>query len=301
MPINPPKLIVPPFLQPGDTIGIVTPASPFRTETLRKGVQLLRQWGFKVFLGRKNIPRKGYLAGTDRERARELMDLFLNPDIRALICARGGYGCLRLLDLLDYEAIKKHPKLFMGFSDVTALLTAFYNRADLMSFHGPMVTTLPQMGPPVQRKVKAVLTGHFQMKIPLEEKKVIRAGSARGRLTGGNLTLLSHLIGTPFEPLWDRAILFLEDCGEAAYRLDRLFLHLKLCGVLDRVSAILLGTFTGPDNRAMPLHFLKNLLEGVKVPVWGGLPFGHGLLNIPLPIGAPAFLDGDNRLLRIDL
>jgi muramoyltetrapeptide carboxypeptidase len=301
MPIKPPKLIVPPFLHPGDTIGIVTPASPYLAGALQKGLFLLRQWGFRVVLGRKGIHRKGYLAGTDLERARELMDLFLDPDIKALICARGGYGCQRILDLLDYETIKKHPKLFMGFSDVTALLSAFHIKADLMGFHGPMVTTLPQLPLYVQKKVKSILMGHFQMEIPLDRKRVVRPGSARGRLVGGNLTLLSHLIGTPYEPFWDGAILFIEDCGEAAYRLDRLFSHFRIAGVLARISAIVLGTFIGPDNRGISFSFLKNLLKDLQVPIWGGLPFGHGRMNMPLPVGAPAFLDGDQGLLRIDL
>ncbi len=139
------KLIVPPFLNPGDTIGIATPASPYKAEALREGIHLLKQWGFQVTLGRKGIGRKSYLAGTDRERAEEIMGLFSDPGIKAILCSRGGYGAMRILDFLDFKKIKDHPKLFMGFSDVTVLLMALWKKAGLMAFHGPMVTTLPQL------------------------------------------------------------------------------------------------------------------------------------------------------------
>ena len=295
------KLIVPPFLNPGDTVGIATPASPYKAEALRAGIHLLKQWGFQVTLGRKGIGRKNYLAGTDRERAEEIMGLFSDPGIKAILCSRGGYGAMRILDFLDFKKIKDDPKLFMGFSDVTVLLMALWKKAGLMTFHGPMVTTLPQLRPSSLIRVQATLMGHYQIQIPLDTHRVIRPGSAQGVLIGGNLTLLTHLIGTAYEPVWDQAILFLEDCGEDPYRVDRLFAHLRLSGCLEKVSAILMGKITGSNKKDLPLSLLKEILSDSNIPIWAGLPIGHGSRNIPLPVGAPAFLDAEKALLSVEL
>jgi muramoyltetrapeptide carboxypeptidase len=299
--VKEPKLTVPPFLQKGDTIGIATPASPYKQQAFREGLDLLKQWGFRVVLGRKGINRKGYLAGTDRERAEELEALFVDPEIKAVLCSRGGYGALRILDFLDFRKIKGHPKFFMGFSDITVLLLALWKKTGLMTFHGPMVTSLSKLTPYSQARVQSTLTGDYQIKIIRDRKLPFLPGSAAGVLLGGNLTLLAHLIGTPFEPVWDRTILFLEDCGEEPYRLDRLITHLRLRGCLEKVSAILLGQFTGAQHREMSPDLVKDLLGDLKIPVWTGLPFGHGPMNIPLPIGAPAVLDGVKGLLSVDL
>lgn len=295
------KLTVPPFLQSGDTIGIATPASPYQVKALQDGIDLLKQWGFQVTLGRKKIIRKGYLAGTDRERAEELMELFADPGIKAILCSRGGYGTLRILDYLDFKNIQAHPKLFMGFSDVTVLLMAFWKKAALMTFHGPMVTTLSQVNPSTLVRVQTTLRGHYQIQLPLNVNRAVLPGNAQGMLIGGNLSLLVHLIGTPYEPDWDRSILFLEDCGEESYRLDRLITHLRLRGCLEKVSAILLGKFTGPHKKELPMDAVKNILRDLNVPVWTGLPIGHGSWNFPLPIGAPAALDAEKGLLSIHL
>jgi muramoyltetrapeptide carboxypeptidase len=295
------KLTVPPFLKSGDTIGIATPASPYKAETFQAGVHLLKQWGFKVALGRKGIGRTGYLAGTDRERADELMGLFTNPGIKAILCSRGGYGAMRILDFLDFKKIKEYPKLFMGFSDVTVLLAALWKKAGLMGFHGPMVATLPQLIPSSRNRVQATLRGDYQIQIPLDPKRAISPASARGTLLGGNLTMLTHLIGTSYEPDWERVILFLEDCGEDPYRVDRLFMHLRLRGCLDRVSAVLLGKFTGSDKKDLPLSRMKEIIGNLKIPVWAGLPVGHGSRNIPLPVGAPAFIDAGRSMLEVGL
>jgi muramoyltetrapeptide carboxypeptidase len=295
------KIIVPPFLQKGDTIGIATPASPYKHQAFQEGLDLLRQWGFQTVLGRKRISRAGYLAGTDRERAEELMELFLNQEIKAILCSRGGYGAMRILDHLDFKKIKDHPKLFMGFSDITVLLMALWKKAGLLAFHGPMVTSLSRLKPQSLIRFQATLEGNYRLEVPLNKKKVLFPGSAQGVLWGGNLTLLVHLIGTPYEPAWERAILFLEDCGEEPYRLDRLFMHLKLRGSLEKISALLLGQFTGSKTGELSMNRIKEILGDMNIPVWTGLPVGHGTQNIPLPIGAPAFLDGKKGLLVVDL
>jgi muramoyltetrapeptide carboxypeptidase len=295
------KLIIPPFLQKGDTIGIATPASPYKQDLLQAGIRQLSQWGFKVILGRNAVPSKGFLAGTDRDRAGELMDLLADPEIKAVLCSRGGYGTIRILDYLDFGRIKAQPKLLMGFSDLTVLLTALWKEADLMTFHGPVVTSLSRLNAASLSRVRAALTGHVQIKIPLDRHRAFSPGGAQGVLLGGNLTLITHLIGTPYEPFWDGVILFLEDCSEEPYRLDRLFMHLKMRGILRRVSAVLLGQFIGSNKKEVPGKIIKKMVEDLDIPIWSGLPIGHGSRNFPLPIGAPASINAQEAELLIHL
>jgi muramoyltetrapeptide carboxypeptidase len=295
------RLVVPPFLKTGDTVGVATPASPYDSQALQQGLAIIRQWGFKVVLGREKIKGRGYLAGTDRERAEELNDFFVNPEIKAILCSRGGYGAMRLLEYLDFKKIKGRPKLFMGFSDITVLLAALLKKTGLMTFHGPMVAGLSRLNTSSLTRLQATLRGHYRTQLPLGKNRSLRATSIRGVLLGGNLTMLAHLIGTPFEPAWDKAILFLEDCGEEPYRLDRLFMHLRLRGCLERVSAILLGQFSLPQAGKLPVNLINEIIGGLNIPVWTGLPIGHGPRNIPLPIGAPASIDAEKGVLTVGL
>jgi len=295
------RLVVPAFLRKGDTIGIITPASPYDSGLLMEGRKILRHWGFQVRLGRAGFGKKHYLAGSDRERAEELTEFFLDPEIKAVICSRGGYGTLRLLEHLDFKSLAKVPKIFMGFSDITVLLLAFWQKTRLMTFHGPMLTTLNRVKPPVLNRVRETLEGNFQVTVQLPRRGCLYPGQGSGFLLGGNLTLLTHLIGTPFEPQWDQAVLFLEDEGEDLYRLDRLFMHLRLSGVLGRISALLLGRFVPEERKSQFLKMIREVLGHPDIPVWSGLPVGHGDQNIPLPIGAPAFFDGEAGLLTVPL
>ncbi len=287
------KRIIPPFLEPGDTIGIPTPASLYERELLEKGRQVLGGWGFATRVGRQGIRKKRFLAGADPDRAEELMNMFLDPAIRAVVCARGGYGAMRLLPLLDYRVIKKNPKLFVGFSDITVLSAAFLRQAGLVSFHGPMVTTLDQTRSAFREGLRSILLGGLPERIPLPPGGKVRGGKAVGALLGGNLTLLTHLIGTPYEPPWDGAILFVEDQGEAPYRLDRLLVHLRLAGVLDRISGLLLGQLSEKKIAKADWDLLRESFNRLNIPIWRGLPIGHGRENLTLPLGAPVQLDGD--------
>lgn len=293
----PSRLIVPPFLEPGDTIGIPTPASCCAREPFQQGLKILRQWGYSIQIGRKGIRKKRYLAGTDPERAEELMGFFMNPSVKAILCARGGYGAMRLLDRLDYQAIRQQPKIFIGFSDITVLLLAFWEKARLMTFHGPMITTLAHTAPASRNQFHSTLRGVFPESLSLPRQGRIKGGQAQGILLGGNLTLLTHLIGTPFEPDWSRAILFLEDEGEQGYRLDRLLVHLRLSGVLGRIRGILLGQFNGRAILKKDWAVIQEIFLGLEIPIWQGLPVGHGRENLTLPIGAPVHLDGDQGIL----
>ena len=287
------SVITPPFLEMGDTIGIPAPAGPYQSDLLAQGRVVLEGWGFQTRIGRKNIRKRQFLAGSDQERADELTEMFADPGIKAIICARGGYGAMRLLERLDYRKIKKNPKLFIGFSDITILLAAFWKMTGLMTFHGPMVTTLARTRTADRNRLRSILLGGLPEKFVLPPRGKIRGGRASGILLGGNLTLLTQLIGTPFEPSWKRIILFVEDQGESGYRLDRLFAHLRLAGVLNKIQGLLIGHLSGSGIGRPDWDLFLELFEGLKVPIWKGLPVGHGRENLTLPVGAPVHLDGD--------
>ena len=199
---------------------------------------------------------------------------------------------------LDYREIRRNPKLFIGFSDITVLLLAFWKKARLLTFHGPMVTTLARLTAASRDRFRFTLRGILGESLPLPRPGKIHGGRAQGWLLGGNLTLLAHLIGTPFEPDWDRAILFVEDEGEPGYRLDRLFVHLKLAGVLGRIRGLLLGRLNGPGLMKKDFELIRETFADLDIPIWQGLPVGHGRQNWTLPVGAPVELDGERGLLR---
>jgi muramoyltetrapeptide carboxypeptidase len=290
---TPPTLIIPPFLSPGDTVGIATPASLYDRELFEKGLQVLKGWGFVTRVGRKGIRKRRFLAGSDPERAEELLGMFRDAEIKAVVCARGGYGAMRLLPLLDYRVIRRNPKLFVGFSDITVLSAALLRKAGLLTFHGPMVTTLARTRPVFRQGMRSILLGGLPDMIPLPPEGKIRGGKAVGVLLGGNLTLLTHLIGTPYEPTWDGAILFVEDQGEEPYRLDRLLAHLRLAGVLERISGLLLGQLSEKKISKPDWDLFRENFSGLDIPIWRGLPIGHGRDNVTMPVGAPVELDGE--------
>jgi muramoyltetrapeptide carboxypeptidase len=287
------RLLIPPFLKEGDTVGIASPASLYQRDLFEKGLLLIEGWGFKVRIGRKTIRKKRFLAGSDQDRADELMELFGDPEVNAILCARGGYGSMRVLEGLDYRAIKKNPKMFIGFSDITVLLLALYQKSNLMTFHGPMITTLARTGSASREPLRSTLLGVFPETMSLPARGKINGGQAEGILLGGNLTLLTHLIGTPFEPEWNRVVLFLEDEGEQGYRLDRLFFHLRLAGILNRIHGLLLGQFNGGRIPKKDLEVIREVFSELEIPIWQGLSVGHGRHNLTLPIGAPVHFDGD--------
>ena len=239
------KLIRPPRLKPGDTIGIVAPAGPFDPKIFAQGLSVMESMGFQILVSDEIFEKTGYLAGNDTRRARLVNQLFKDPAVNAIVCARGGFGSFRILPLVDFDAIRENPKVFIGFSDITALLTAITTRSELVSFHGPVVTTLAG-APEVTRNT---LLGAVSSDEPLEVQPadgiVIQAGRARGTLIGGNLTTLCHLLGTPFEPSFKHRILLLEDRGEALYRIDRMLLQMKLAGCFDDIAGLVLGSFEG--------------------------------------------------------
>jgi muramoyltetrapeptide carboxypeptidase len=294
------KPIRPPRLKPGDTIGIVAPAGPFEPKIFSQGLSTLESLGFRTRASDEIFEKTGYLAGNDAQRAQLVNRLFKDPAIDAIVCARGGFGSLRILPLVDFDAIRENPKVFIGFSDITALLTSITTRSGLVSFHGPVVTTLAK-APEITRNT---LLGAISSDMPLEIQPangvVIQAGRAQGPLIGGNLTTLCHLLATPFEPRFKHCILLLEDRGEALYRIDRMLFQMKLAGCFDGIAGLVLGSFEECGSLDGVYKIFEEHFEDIPVPILAGFDVGHGEQNLTLPLGIDAILDTDDQILAFD-
>lgn len=293
--------ILPPPLKKGDTIGLAAPAGPVAAEQLRLGIQLLQDLGLQVSYSKDIIQHHPYLAGPDQRRAEELHTLWRNPSLKAILAVRGGYGSSRLLDLLDYDLIKEHPKILLGFSDLTILLNVIQQRTGLVTFHGPMLSTLVRDGRQDAIDLFDKLTRLQLPDIKERSLEIIRAGRAQGPLFGGNLTNIIHLIATPHEPDWHNKILFLEDINEPAYKVDRMLTHLQQSGRLDRIAGLILGDFFEPGSAQMSdmEHIWTRALElTAEIPIWANFPVGHGARNQLMPIGTPVVMDSNSGILN---
>ncbi|MGH7952879.1 MAG: S66 peptidase family protein [Limisphaerales bacterium] len=304
-------LIKPERLRFGDTVGIVTPASPpSDPATTDQHVAALEKLGFKPSLAPNARKRLGFLAGTDEERAHDLMSMFADHKVKAIFCLRGGYGSARLLQLLDYHFIKKHPKIFIGFSDITSLHCALLTHARLVSFHGPTLNTSLASDNPsafvLQSLWKAVMepaaAGSICEGYTGKTVSILKGGVATGPLIGGNLSVFCATLGTPFQPRFKNSILFFEDVGEEPYRFDRMLTQLLNAGLLQEVAGVAVGinkNCKDPDAGKTGEYLqtledvLKDRLMPLGVPVVTGLPFGHVRWNATLPVGIQARLDGE--------
>ena len=295
-----PKPIRPPRLKPGDTVGIVAPASPFDRDIFNQGLNILESLGFRTVVPDEIFENDRYLAGSDSQRAQLVNQFFKDPEVAAIVCARGGYGCMRMLPLVDFDTIRTHPKIFVGYSDITALLTAITTRGGLVTFHGPMVTTLAK-APELTRHI---FTEAIAADTPLELRPsggvVIQAGKATGQIIGGNLNTLCHLLGTPFEPRFENRILFLEDRGEAHYRIDRMLFQMKLAGCFDGIAGLVLGSFEECGALDGICRIFEECFQDIRIPILAGFDAGHGKQNLTLPFGIEARLDTDNQILAFD-
>jgi len=294
------KPILPAALKRGDTIGITAPAGPIHNEEdFAAGIRLLAEMGFQTRHRRDILRKDGYLAGNDRERAAELHELWRDPEVKAIVAARGGYGCMRILPCLDLNLIKLQPKILIGFSDLTVLLAAINRQTGLFTFHGPMLTTLARSDRASQESFFNLLTGQPQTDFKVKGLEILKGGEAKGRLLVANLSTLVHLIGTPFEPDYEESILLLEDIGEAPYRIDRLLTHLAAAGRLSRIAGLVLGDFDQCGDVELIWQRSLDLLTGNQCPVWANFPVGHGSRNLLLPMGAEARLDSSSGRLTI--
>jgi muramoyltetrapeptide carboxypeptidase len=292
-------------LKPGDAVGIVSLAAAVEQQSLERGLEMIRAIGFRPRLSKHVLDRDDILAGTDRQRAEELQAFFADPDIRAILVARGGYGSGRILPLLDFEAIALTPKPFVGFSDLTFLLNPILERARMVTFHGPMLA----IDHPIEernrrsfehlRKLLVREIDGFEM----EASHVLHPGNAEGVLIGGCLSIIVAMLATPYEPNFDDKILFLEEVGERAYRIDRMLVQLRQSGALERCAGIVFGAirpYGGEENEArMILRFAAEQTAGLDIPVLFGIDAGHFTNNLTLPFGVPARLDSGSQRLTI--
>ncbi len=281
----------PPPVKPGEVIAVAAPASPVDHAECQAGLRLLEAWGFQVRCGAEVWQSRAWGPDTDRQLARRFLEIWQQPEVKAVLGARGGYGSLKLLPHLAADLPKSRPKRLMGFSDLTNLLWDVHRRLDLVTFHGPTLAHLPHLTPAAQENFYNWLTSPSPLALSYQDLTVLQEGTGVGPLAGGNLTTLCHLLGTPFAPQFDGYVLFLEDHNEALYRLDRLMHHLLLSGALEGVKGVVLGAFTACDHPAQVPEVLRLALEALKVPVLAGMPVGHQPDNHTLPLGARVRVD----------
>lgn len=286
-------------LTPGNLIGIAAPSSPFDRELLVRGISILENMGFRVFIPDGIFEEIGYLAGSDQHRADILNRLFADPYINAIFCARGGFGAMRILPLLDTEIIRKNPKIFMGFSDVTALLVFLYSECSIPVFHGPMIAKLSESHPRTPESVYAALASEQTIDIYAENGRTLKSGECRAKMIGGNLSTLCHLLGTPFMPDLKNHILFLEDINEAPYRIDRMLTQMRLAGCFEEIAGLVLGYFTNCGDTREIIGIVNHIFQDKNIPMLWGLEAGHGEPNLTIPFGIEAELDADHRTLRV--
>jgi len=294
--------IKPKRLCQGDTIGVIAPASPGNLELFRAGVHWLEEQGFQVEFGKTVEQTRGYLAGTDADRAMDINAMFASATIDGIFCLRGGYGTMRLLDLLDYDLIRTHPKVFVGYSDITALHLAIGQRAGLVTFHGPMVAS--DMGKGLSDYTWEYFYRAITSSKPLggirNPKHTVYPefmvpGEAEGHLIGGNLSLIVSTLGTPYEIDTRGKILCLEEIGEEPYRIDRMLTQLSLARKLQEAAGIVIAVCVNCDENDPPnftfIEMLRDRLANLDKPVLYNLHFGHTTEKATLPLGVMARLD----------
>jgi len=296
--------IKPPALQPGDTVGIIAPASNIKRELLEAGCDALRKFGYKPFYLESILEKDLYFAGSVERRARELDEMFTRDDVRAIVCARGGYGANYLLDSLNLERIKAHPKIFVGYSDITSLMTYISDSLSLVNFHGPMVTKDFANSEGVDTgSWEAALTGASEWALnlgPESGAKPLLQGSGEGILYGGCLSMLVASLGTPYEIHTAGTILFIEDVAAKPYQIDRMLMQLKLAGKFECVRGIVFGEMLDCLQKKDQDYTLEEVVLRVvgdlRVPVAYGLRSGHvSRRNITLPMGVRAALNVDKK------
>lgn len=296
--------VKPPALQPGDTIGIIAPASNIKRERLNSGCEALRRLGYKLFYFDSILEQELYFAGSVERRARELEEMFLRPEVRAIVCARGGYGANYLLNKIDLQTIKSHPKIFVGYSDVTTLLTYFTDAAGIVTFHGPMVTKDFSHSDGVDLPSwEAALNGHSAWTLDLgpgSGVKPLIEGRTEGILYGGCLSMLAASLGTPYEICTTGTVLFIEDVSTKPYQIDRMLMQLKLAGKLDEVRGIVFGEMLDclqtKDQDYTLEEVALRIVGDLGIPVAYGLRSGHvSRGNVTLPLGVRTALNVTSR------
>ena len=300
------RLIRPKKLNQGDAVGVVAPAGPVDPKELEAGLKVICGMGFRPVLGQYANDRKHFLAGEDQARADDLMAMFENPDIKAIFCARGGYGVNRVLPLLDSGIIRKNPKIVAGSSDITLLLIYLVQKCGLVAFHGPMVAgsfgCKPMRVSKTQfRKMLTGIKDGGQLNAP--GARILQAGTGRGKLVGGCLTLLCRSLGTPYEIQTSGGIVLIEDVNEPAYRIDGMLWQLKNAGKFRGVKGIVFGEMINcrfaEGQKGKLEDLFREIVPNRSIPVLTQVPVGHGNEMWTLPLGIEATLDTESKTLRL--
>ncbi|MBV4416370.1 S66 peptidase family protein [Clostridium tyrobutyricum] len=295
------------------TIGLVSPAGPLKYEDIQESVEFLKKLGFNVKEGKHIYDKWGYLAGKDEDRAQDLMDMFLDTTVDMILCVRGGYGTMRILPLIDFNIIKNNPKIFAGFSDITTLINNIYQKCGIITFHSPMCNSNFQDKITLESFLNVLTYGYkpFTIKNPEEKScnyfinsNYFNEPSANGILVGGNLSLLSSTIGTPYEIDTRNKILFIEDISEDPYKIDRMMTQLILSGKIKACNGIILGQFhncTLPNyNRSLTLdEVLEDRILSFNKPTIVNFQCGHSYPRLTLPIGANVKMDCVNQTIHV--
>ncbi len=289
------KPVIPKPLRKGDLIGVAAVSGPVNTSNLEKGIEFFQKLGFRTKFGANIYNQFEYLAGSDKERSDGLNNLISDPNISGIFFARGGYGSMRILREIDYEAIKMRPKILMGMSDLTAVSMAVHRHCSLVTLAGPMLAG--QISEVLDRDSEEFMIRALTE--PLEcfdmigklssELKILRNGKTKGYLLGGCLSVLVSLLGTPYCPDFTDSVLFLEDVNEPAYKIDRMLTQMKLAGIFGSIQGVIIGHFSGNESDApssVAERIVMEYTEQGQIPVISNYPHGHALPNITLPVGA---------------
>ncbi|MEA5504643.1 LD-carboxypeptidase [Halotia wernerae UHCC 0503] len=298
--LSPNIILKPPRLQVGDTVGLIAPAGIVDLEDIAAAKQSITKLGLNVKVGAHIADRYGYLAGKDADRAQDINDMFSDRSVKAIMTMRGGWGCNRLLPLLNYTMIRSHPKIIIGYSDITSLVLAIYARSRVITFHGPNATSTwnPFTVDYFQRILfhgEAVTMATFQ---PSDVRvKTIAPGKARGKLMGGNLSVLSAMVGSPYLPSWYKSILFVEDVNEDVYRIDRMLTQLKNAGILNQIAGFIFGQCTdcslGDEPSFTLMQVLQDHILPLGIPGWYGSMIGHIQHKFTMPVGVEVEIDAN--------
>lgn len=296
----------------GDTLGFIAPSGAVRTEgAIERAVQETERMGFKVKLGESAGQKYGYLSGTDELRARDINAMFADDEVDAIVCLRGGYGAMRLLDKIDYDLIARHPKIFVGFSDITALHIALLNRCGLATFHGPMAAA-NWAGKPLDDFSRDSMYRSLMNAVPAGElsnppeypRQMVNPGQAEGLLVGGNLMLIASSLGTPWEIDTKGRIIFIEEVGERTYCVDRMLTQLRLAGKFDECAGVVFGDFADcpveyPEFGLTLEEIIREVVAPCGKPIFTGLRCGHCTPKLTLPFGVKCRMDAEKCTLTV--
>ena len=297
-------MIKPPALKSNATIGILSPSSWMNESDLKLAITVFEEKGYHLVLGKSVFLKNHTFAGTPEQRANDINNMFANPDIGAIICTRGGYGANRVLPLIDYDLIKANPKIFMGYSDVTAFLTSITQKTGLVTFHGPMLSSFKKgMVDYNFDLIEKTLFGYESITIqsPRElQCRVLKSGKAEGPLWGGNMCLLINRLGTPDQLNTDGTILFIEDIGEYLYAIDRMMVHMKKAGMFDNIKGLIIGELVDMKDYDEPFgkstdEIVMDVCGDLEIPIISNFPCGHGMYHATMPISIPVRLDSDSQ------